>query len=108
MIAMSSSGRKSVTSENPSPVADITTAAASNKLRYWKRRAFMPTASVITPDPNSVQVAIAPTCSGPNPRVMRYAGSRRLTKPSPNARRPRTNNTLRATGDIIADVAGRS
>src|SRR4051812_31533153 len=44
--------------------------------------------SVSSPEPNSVVVAMMPTCRGVNPSSMRYNGSSRLTNPSPNARSP--------------------
>ncbi len=69
--ATTSSGQNDDSAAKPAPVAAISSAAPSSRLREAKRRPQAPTASVASAEPSSVAVAIAPTAGVPSPSASR-------------------------------------
>ena len=87
--ATTSSGQKAEDPAKATPVAAISSAAASRSRRIEKRWPQRPTASVMNAEPSSVAVLMKPTSSWPMPSARRYAGSTMAMKPSANERSAR-------------------
>jgi hypothetical protein len=71
MKATINSGTKATTPAKPSPVATISSAAASNSVRGAARWPKAPTASVAIAEPASVAVPSTPTSNSPWPSASR-------------------------------------